>query len=112
MSAARLEMRSLRIAMIRHGVDPHDTDELAALLRIQSLDDAELVLFQNLLGRVPRARSDLRHAFIKLHNELVPDELWDVHPDVHTWDDWHGIEVHYAMQLLNEEAYQNALALV
>ena len=105
-------MSPLRRAMMRHGVLRTETADLAAMLRIQSLDDAKLVLFQNLLGRVPRARSNLRHAFIALHNELVPDELWDVHPDVHTWDDWHGIEMHYAMQLLNEEAYQNALALV
>ena len=108
MRAARLGMRTLTSAMIDHGV-PHDaTAGLAALLRIESLDDAKQVLFQNLLGRVPRARSDLRHAFIALHNEYVPDDPWDVHPDVHTWDDWHGIEVHYALQLLNEEAYQNA----
>lgn len=107
MSADRLGMRSLRSAMIRHGVPQDETAALAAALGINSVQDIKHVFFQNLLARVPRASSDLRHAFIALHNEHVPDDPWDVDPNVDTSAEWHQIEIHY-LALLLDVVQQNA----
>jgi hypothetical protein len=49
---------------------------------------------------VPRARGDLRYAFIDLHNAHVPNEPWDVVRDCQTNEDWFLLETIYAAQLL------------
>ena len=93
-------MRSLRLAMIVYVVPADDTAALAAALEIDSLEDIASVPFQRVLARVPRARGDLRYAFIDLHNAHVPGEPWDVVRDCQTSDDWHLFETIFIAQLL------------
>ena len=94
-------MSSLWQAMTDHGVPADDITDLASALGIETIDDVQHVFFQNLLARVPRARSDLRHAFISLHNAYLPDDPWDVPADIHSNAEWHQIELHYAVFLLD-----------
>ena len=100
-------MSELWQAMTDHGVPAGEPAGLATALGIVCLDDIKHVFFQNLLARVPRTRGDLRHAFIALHNEYVPDNPWDVDPNVHTNAEWHQIEIHYLACLL-DVVQQNA----
>jgi hypothetical protein len=93
--------RALQRAMIRHGIPADWTAELAAALVIERVGHIKHVFFQHLLVAVPRAYSDVRHAFIRLHNEYCPDDPWDVDPDVHTNAEWHQVEIQYAAHLLN-----------
>ncbi len=97
-------MSSLHLAMIAHGVPEEDTAFLAERLGIQSLEDIASVNFQRVLAKVPRARGDLRYAFVDMHNAYVPDKPWNV---VHTGD-CHHIEIVFAAQLLEMFAHQIA----
>ena len=89
-------MRSLRLAMIAHGIPHDDVADLAALLRIETLEDLEELHFTTFM-QVPHAHRDgilaLRNAY-----KHVEDYDWPAAVD----GDWIAFDYHFWLGVVQQ----------